>query len=94
MTKKIEFLVGFFSGFQQLLSGFTGPKRRKMEAILCARLSENQIFTKKMRALPSTQPIVAHGSHKGEIPLDPCRPPGTVVLQGRKFCVLGKIVIV
>ena len=47
MTKKIEFSVGFFNGFQQFFSGFTGPKRTKMVAILCARLVENEIFTKK-----------------------------------------------
>ena len=61
-----------------------------MAAILCARLRENQIFTKKeKRALPSTRPAVA--SHKGASPLDPRRPPQIDVLNEENFVCLGKL---
>ena len=58
--ENFEFSVGF-------LALFTGLKRRKMATILCAKLRENQIFTKKNGALPSTCPAVAEAT-KGKPP--------------------------
>ena len=81
--------MGFFGNF---FSGIAGARKMKNGSELCARLCENGRFTKKNEGTALDLPCNGMGSHKGESPLDPRRPPKTIVLCEKKILCFDKVV--
>ena len=79
--------LGFLVVFQWIFK----VEKEKLAAILCARLRENQWFTKKKWG-HCPRPAMQWRSHKGASPLDPRRPPQIDILWWKNH-VLGKFVV-
>ena len=92
--EKYKFFSGIFQGKSRIPMGFIGAKKMKNGSDLMRQIARKSNIYNKNKKLGRCPWPALQGSHKGEIPLDPRRPPETVVLWGRKFCVLGKFVIV